>query len=172
MIDGGSGGGDIHGTLPPSFDPAIAAAREAGEAARWAALEAAADAQVKRGAALASDDYKAAVRHEEALGAALEALRAAERASPTRPVGWCETELAAAKAASVVGTAKRCAALKTAIDAHAAKLTAMRTGNAVTAVKHEQDYASAVALVSTFPLSLPRFSHYGLAAALTEPQTY
>ena len=110
-------------------------------------MEAAAGAQAKRGAALASDDYAAAARHDEALGAALEALRQAERAPPPRPVGWCEAELAAAKAASVVGTAKRCAALKTAIDAHAAKLTAMRNGNTAAAAKHEQDYARAVASV-------------------------
>jgi hypothetical protein len=50
-----------------------------------------------------------------------------------------------------VGTAKRCAALKTAIDAHAAKLTAMRNGNTAAAIKHEQDYARAVASVSSDP---------------------
>ena len=111
------------------------------------ALEAAAGAQAKRGAALAADDYAGAARHDEALGAALEAVRAAERAPPPRPVGWCEAELVAAKAASEVGTAKRCAALKAAVDAHAAKLTAMRDGNTAAAVKHEQEYARAVASV-------------------------
>ena len=146
---GGGSGGDVYGTLPKAFEPAIAAARAAGEAARWAALEAAAAAQAKRGAALASDDYAAAARHDEALGAALEALRQAERAPLTRPVGWCEAELAAAKAASVAGTAKRCVALKAAIDAHAAKLTAMRNGNTAAAIKHEQDFARAVASVYT-----------------------
>ena len=110
-------------------------------------MEAAAAAQAKRGAALASDDYATADKFEEALVAAVEALQAAEGASSPRRVGWCEAELASAKAASVVGTAKRCVALKTAIDAHAAKLTAMRDGNTATAVKHEQDYARAVALV-------------------------
>ncbi|MDH4413357.1 MAG: carboxyltransferase domain-containing protein, partial [Rhizobium sp.] len=62
-------------------------------------------------------------------------------------------ELAAAKAAVPFCDAKpwfaRCAALKTAIDAHATKLTAMGNGNTATAVKAEQDYARAVASVST-----------------------
>ena len=114
-------------------------------------MEAAAAAQAKRGAALASDDYKTAIMHDEALEAALEALRAAELAPPARPVGWCEAELASTKAAVPSGKARewlaRCAALMTAIDAHAAKLTAMRTGNAAAATKHEQDYARAVAAV-------------------------
>ena len=114
-------------------------------------MEAAAGAHAKRGAALASDDYAAATKHDEALGAAFEALRAAERAPPPRPVGWCEAELAAAKAAVPFCEAKpwlaRCAALKTAIDAHAAKLTAMRDGSTAAAVKHEQEYARAISSV-------------------------
>jgi hypothetical protein len=109
------------------------------------------------------------MKHDEALGAALEALRAAERVPPVRPVGWCEAELAAAKAASVVGTAKRCAALKTAIDAHAAKLTAMRNGNTAAAIKHEQDYARAVASVSAAPPHRPALSPCYSNRELLEP---